>query len=270
MGLERSDNPRPSQWAAGFKGGARPCPQCPRLVLPIRGHFWANFIFLVIYRMSRSRGWCFTINNYTVDDMSSFLISDIEFEYGIVGFEKGEQGTPHMQGYVYNSNKRRLREMKKIFPRAHLEPQKGTQIQALLYCMKDDDWYEFGERPRQGRRSDIDVVRHDIRKGKKKIEIANQYFGLWCQYRRSFDEYASMCIRYKTVMYHYVEDDLERLYAEPDLDVSLIVKPYDECSMYEQLMHAYYSHKYKYIYVPYNVYYNNIELLYGKILKYDV
>lgn len=92
------------------------------------------------------RHWCFTINNPTADDN----ISKEKFEhisYLIAGKEVGEDGTPHLQGYVCFINRKRLTTVKKFFPRAHLEVKKGTVKQALTYCKKDGDWEEWGVVP---------------------------------------------------------------------------------------------------------------------------
>lgn len=41
-----------------------------------------------------SKYWCFTINNWTEIDVPKFL----NMEYLVFGREKGEDGTPHLQG----------------------------------------------------------------------------------------------------------------------------------------------------------------------------
>lgn len=97
--------------------------------------------------MSRSKSYCFTINNPTeVDDRN---IEELKNEalYLIYGHERGESGTPHYQGFVMFANQRSLNAVKRIIPRAHLEPRKGTVFQAIDYCKKDGDFQEFGEAP---------------------------------------------------------------------------------------------------------------------------
>lgn len=37
-------------------------------------------------------------------------------------------------------------------------------VAAYCYCMEDGDYIEFGERPRQGHRTDLEVIKHDLLK----------------------------------------------------------------------------------------------------------
>lgn len=114
-----------------------------------------------------SRGWCFTLNNWTADEYKA--VTEGGFDYLVVGREMGEQGTPHLQGYMYLKGRgRRLGGVKKLagFARAHLEPAAGNAEQNFLYCSKGGDFVEMGVRPvGQGKRKDIDVVRDIINAG---------------------------------------------------------------------------------------------------------
>ena len=86
----------------------------------------------------RSRRWCFTLNNYTDDETKSILeqVKDTDTKY-ILGFEVGDQGTPHIQGYMEFKNARSFASMKKMIPRAHLEKAKGNTKQNYT---SDRDW----------------------------------------------------------------------------------------------------------------------------------
>lgn len=97
--------------------------------------------------MSRSRDWCFTINNPTAEDDRNLLVIQAHAAYYIYGKEVGEQGTPHYQGYIRFQHQRTLQGVKVLLPRAHLEPRRGTILQAIQYCEKDGDWVEWGDRP---------------------------------------------------------------------------------------------------------------------------
>lgn len=128
--------------------------------------------------MSRSRGWCFTVNNYTALDIDQLL--DIEFDYMSIGFEKGDQGTPHIQGYVYWNNQRVFDSVKKLLPnKAHIERQKGTCKQAYEYTMKDGEYYEFGEKPEQGRIT--------FEKMEEVMSNPKENFHLYHQYHKTYD-----------------------------------------------------------------------------------
>lgn len=95
----------------------------------------------------RSRGWCFTINNYTeLDEHVVFEMAEYA-KYVVCGREIGENGTPHLQGFVYFDTLKSFKQMKEIHLEAHWEPMRGTVDQAAEYCKKEGDYYEAGTKP---------------------------------------------------------------------------------------------------------------------------
>jgi len=126
----------------------------------------------------RSRGWCFTRNNYNDEDI--FRVEDVASTatYLIYGKEVGDSGTPHLQGYVYFENSKSFSKITKLLPHCHLEVQKGTGCEASDYCKKDGAYKEFGTLPSQGKRNDIKTVKEEILQGggmREIIEIASNY-----------------------------------------------------------------------------------------------
>lgn len=99
--------------------------------------------------MAVQRHWCFTLNNPTEADQE--LLDQAweqgKLEYLICGNEVGATGTPHVQGYMILKKQGRLSAVKKLLPRAHIEPTKGLPQQAADYCKKDGDFQERGELP---------------------------------------------------------------------------------------------------------------------------
>jgi len=89
--------------------------------------------------------WCFTLNNYTESEVDR--IRKLECKYLVFGFELGESGTPHLQGYIHYDRSMRFNHVQRDLPRAHIEPAHGTAIQAADYCKKDGKFEEFGEMP---------------------------------------------------------------------------------------------------------------------------
>nr|QKV51197.1 putative replication associated protein [Crucivirus sp.] len=147
----------------------------------------------------RVRGWCFTLNNYTPDDVKAAKALEHEFEYIVFGKEHGEQkDTPHLQGFVHANNARRGSAMRKLFnDRAHWEPQSGTFLEAAMYCKKgtqphtewltfkpegwkgpnfgkDADIFEAGEACEQGERSDLEKVCKMIIEGHSLDDVATE------------------------------------------------------------------------------------------------
>lgn len=105
--------------------------------------------------MSRAKRWAFTINNPTEEDWfwrdleDHGLVQDKEVQFFIVQLEKGENGTPHFQGFIIFKNDIRLSGLKKINARAHWEVARGTVEQNIAYCSKEDT-YTGGLRYRWG------------------------------------------------------------------------------------------------------------------------
>lgn len=95
--------------------------------------------------MERARSFCFTLNNYTEEEVEQVKTWDCK--YLIFGKEVGESGTPHLQGYVSLANAKTLTALKKLQARAHWEIARGTPKQASEYCEKDGDVFEKGTRP---------------------------------------------------------------------------------------------------------------------------
>jgi hypothetical protein len=89
--------------------------------------------------------WCFTLNNYTKDEVSSILsIFKLKAKKWILGDETGDfNGVPHIQGYVEFKTKVRP---KNIVPnnRLHWEKAKGTPLQNHEYCSKQKVLDSFG------------------------------------------------------------------------------------------------------------------------------
>lgn len=104
---------------------------------------------------SRHRSYCFTVNNYTEEDIVK--LNSIECKYIIFGKEIAPTTeTKHLQGYVQFSQGKSFTQIQEWLPAGtHIEVAKGSPAQNIAYCSKGDDYLERGERPEQGKRSDI-------------------------------------------------------------------------------------------------------------------
>lgn len=109
--------------------------------------------------MPGTRYWCYTLNNPTMDEESD--VPDILSSYHIWAHEVGEQGTPHIQGYVEFDNRKELTAVKRLLPSAHWEPRRGSQEEARWYVMKDGAFAELGEPTddQPGKRNDLAAAR---------------------------------------------------------------------------------------------------------------
>lgn len=122
----------------------------------------------------RSRSWCFTINNYTQNDVD--LLNQVQCQYIVYGYEIGEAGTPHLQGFIYFADAKTLTTIKKkIHNTAHFEITKGTPLQASVYCKKDGRFEERGELPQtQGKRTDLDTIKDVVLQTGKMRDVVLQ------------------------------------------------------------------------------------------------
>jgi len=96
-----------------------------------------------------SRRWCFTVNNWVADDIAKLatLISSGIAKYLIYGRERGESGTPHLQGFVLFATNKRLTAVKRLHATAHWEITRGTTQEAADYCRKEGEVTELGTLP---------------------------------------------------------------------------------------------------------------------------
>jgi len=95
--------------------------------------------------MPTYKNWCFTLNNYTDEDI---LAMEGWLELGCRGIaygkEEGKNGTPHLQGFLVMKGKEGLTKMKELHPRAHWEVMKGRLDQNVDYCSKQSELNVIG------------------------------------------------------------------------------------------------------------------------------
>jgi len=101
-------------------------------------------------RRKQAKRWCFTLNNYTEQEEAAAgaAAEGGDIAAAVIGREVGEQGTPHLQGYLELVRKCTLVALKRRhgwLARAHLEVARGTPVQAAEYCRKEGQvLVEFG------------------------------------------------------------------------------------------------------------------------------
>jgi len=95
------------------------------------------------------RAWCFTLNNYTPhqEEHIQTVIKNLA-RYIVYGREVGDNGTPHLQGYVYFHNQRQHKAVTRLLPGAWVTPSRGNAEKNRVYCTKQaNGGFEFGEPP---------------------------------------------------------------------------------------------------------------------------
>lgn len=129
----------------------------------------------------RSKKWQLTENNpdYTKREAVERLTSIGEAVYCVGCSEVGESGTSHVHAFVVYKNAISMSSLKKLFPRAHFEHCKGSNVQNREYIVKsDNDPYEVGELPLATYDSGIDEASEVVAlilNGRSPLEILQEY-----------------------------------------------------------------------------------------------
>lgn len=145
------------------------------------------------------RAWCFTLNNPSEDDER--LVRSLADLPHVVRLAVGREvapttGTRHLQGYVRFSRGVRFSGVKKLVPRAHIEPRQAKkECQASQYCLKDGDpLIDHGidsdtDRVTLSRNAEAMEIIGEIEKGLTYGQIRNRHklFCFW--WRRNVREY---------------------------------------------------------------------------------
>ncbi len=136
-------------------------------------------------RPATAKDWCFTLNNYTNEECERiFTLAEQHTTYLVIGKEVGEQGTPHLQGFVQMKNRKRGNQVQGLLglQRAHLEKRRGTAREAAEYCKKDGDFREFGAMQIAGARTDLADITSRILNGETEENLVNNCEG-YVQFR---------------------------------------------------------------------------------------
>jgi hypothetical protein len=170
-----------------------------------------------------ARRWCFTINNPNETDYPSAWYTN-EVKLLVCQLEEGEHHTLHLQGYLEMKSPVRMAALKKLNSRAHWEVARGTRLQAILYCLKEESsrgmkWWLYNDcceyfeeelptslddlikslsSPTTGGKSStklrLSEIQSKLCEGNSGAieEIADNEFDLWVRYYRAFEKYLCM------------------------------------------------------------------------------
>lgn len=113
---------------------------------------------------TRRRDWCFTEFDMLKIDK---IWDESKMRYLVMGKEKcPTTGKEHLQGYVYFNNAVSFKGVKRYLSAStHVEGCRGNSESNINYCKKEGDFIEFGDKPQQGRRNDLNKVGESIIKG---------------------------------------------------------------------------------------------------------
>ena len=136
--------------------------------------------------MSRSRGYCYTLPNYTETDHDQLLKVDTSFT--VIGKEIcPTTGTPHLQCYFYFKNVKSFKVVQKLLGKGHIEAAKGTCLQNFDYCKKGGSYRVVGLLPQKGKRTDLENC-IDIAIEKGSLAAAKQYRSTYARYYKGIEK----------------------------------------------------------------------------------
>lgn len=142
-----------------------------------------------------AKRWCFTLNNPTIDETELIeLLDSMDMEYLVFQLEQGENETPHFQGFVCFEKKKRLSQIRHLFP-AHFSVARGTVAQNRAYCTKEEgrigDFAEIGAPPpEKGARTDLTELHSALQTGTLTVkQYANEYFNLFIKHPNLVQNY---------------------------------------------------------------------------------
>lgn len=147
---------------------------------------------------AQTRAWVFTLNN--PERTSPIPPTEDPLTWGatyvVFQLERGESGTPHLQGYCLFPSNRRLAALRRLAPKAHWEPRRGSHEQARDYCRKEegrvDGPWEQGEQPAPGKRNDLTLAMADVKAGMSEKDIAEKYGGTWARNYNALQRYRNL------------------------------------------------------------------------------
>lgn len=133
--------------------------------------------------------WVLTLNNPSDEDCLDKWLYD-HCKSVAWQFEKGDEGTLHIQGAFWLKTPARLSALRKLNSRAHYEPMKASWAQAVAYCSKSDTRvsspfddtdgpYFHGTvalKSGQGARNDLQEIRENVEGGGTLLSCFQKHF----------------------------------------------------------------------------------------------
>ena len=151
------------------------------------------------------RAYCFTVygdgDSLDGEELVAFLGRDGKVRYVVAQLEKcPTSGRVHVQGYLELSTPMRVPGASKLFGTVgpHLEPRRGTRVQARDYCRKTEsrlsgpweygDWQSGG----QGQRADLAAVKDSVDQGTSILTIWEEHFTCMVRNYRAIGTYSML------------------------------------------------------------------------------
>lgn len=101
-------------------------------------------------------------------------------------------GRPHNQGWCYTNDKMTLKQLSRLLLGAHVEGMLGSLDQCDKYCSKQGELRSVGERPRPGRRTDLETLAAEVKQGRKIKDIILNDPQAYHQFGRTLEKIADV------------------------------------------------------------------------------
>lgn len=159
-----------------------------------------------------AKNWCFTLNNYTNEEVEKLSSLGDNVVYCVFGKEVGDNGTPHLQGFISFKTRIRMGPVKAIIgERAHVEVARDIPA-SIKYCKKDGNFIEIGSCPGgSGKRTDLDAFKEAVKEGLR-------------DRKRLFEEHSAVMAKYPRFAYDYI-----RLHEKQEGVQDHALRPWQEC-----------------------------------------
>lgn len=119
-------------------------------------------------------------------------------DYLVIGEEIcPSTGKKHYQGYINYLNPRAWSAIKKKFDGRFVEPAFASGKNNRDYCIEDGVFTEWGRVPQQGERTDLELVRQQIKEKTlagtfSELLLAEEHFDKYCQYGKPLLRYQQL------------------------------------------------------------------------------
>lgn len=125
------------------------------------------------------------------------IYDTLQMSYMIYGHEVCPQtGKDHWHTWIRFHNGKTQKAKLKYLPKGSwYVDQNGTDSECWAYCTKDNDYEEFGERPKQGKRTDLISIAEDISAGRSVDSIALENPEIYHQYGRTLNKLEDIRMR---------------------------------------------------------------------------
>lgn len=153
-----------------------------------------NVKMLTFITMPGSKNWCFTLNNYTEEDINRIdllITTDNRIVYVLYGKEVASTGTRHLQGFIQFNVRLTLQNVKNIIgSEPHVSVTRNVNA-SRNYCKKEGDWVEHGIfGGGQGSRSDLEMFKDSVKTGILSLKtLREMHSEVFAKYPRFAMEY---------------------------------------------------------------------------------